>query len=176
MFKKTLIAVALLAMVLPAYAADTEKIHGWDPIITKKYAWTDISTIGVCLDVGYWIQIDTKGECIEVQQDSAHGDPIESYSGCHSKGIVVKSNFDATLKASAKADPAVGSGGKWTATIGGGATAEVLANSTTTLAVCVVGKEVDISKLTVDPDDDSKQNVAIVTISVLPTEFAPYGA
>jgi len=163
MLKKSLICVAILAIAMPAFAADTYKFHGWDSTTVVTYSWNDICTMNVVMDVGYWINIDCAGD-IEVQQDSLLGDPFYSYSGC-SDAIVVQSNFLATLKATAAADSPAG--GSWSATIGNANTLEIPIG-TTTVTVCVAGTGVKIDKLT----QADNVHVAVVTISVLPTSLA----
>ncbi len=161
MLKKSLICVAILALAMPAFAADTFKFHGWDKTTTVTYHWNDICTMDVVLDVGYWINIDCAGD-IKVTQDSLLGDPFYSYSGC-SDAIVVQANFDATLKASAASASAAG--GSWSATFGasGPDTIDIPAGETT-VSVCVAGTGVEIGELA--QADNVK--VATVTISVLP--------
>ena len=89
MLKKTLIAMAILAIAVPAFAADkvtTSKFHEFVPVTT--YTYVTAAVIDVCMDVGYWIQIDVPGTCIEVQQDANASNPYTTYSGC--KGVKVK--------------------------------------------------------------------------------------
>lgn len=163
MLKKSLIAIAILAIALPAIAADTQKYHKpWDSTTVVTYHWQDVSQISVCMDVGYWIQVDYD-DCIEVEQDSSLGDPYYSYSGC-AIGVVVKTNFDATIKATAASSSAAG--GTWAATIEGASTYDIHPGSTT-VDICVTGTEVDISKLT----QADNVEVAVVTISVIPTSL-----
>jgi hypothetical protein len=168
MLKKTLIAIAILGLALPALAADTsttKKFHEFIP--TKVYEWATVGQVNVCMDVGYWIQIDFRGKCIEVQQNSALGNPFESYSGCLDD-VKVVTNFNATLKATAAS--ASSAGGKWSATLDGGSTYVTGGPGTFLIDVCVAGTEVKINKLTVSSD---KQTVAVVTVKVLPTGFNP---
>jgi hypothetical protein len=168
MLKKTLIAIAILGLAMPAFAADTSTTKKFHEFVEKsKYEWSTVSQVNVCLDVGYWIQIDFRGKCIEVQQNSALGNPFESYSGCLDD-VVVTTNFDATLKATVSAASAAG--GKWTATLDGNATYVTGGSGTFAIDICVAGIEVKISKLDVSKD---KQTVAIVTIKVLPTGMSP---
>ena len=168
MLKKTLIAIAILGLAMPALAADTsttKKFHEWT--YTKTYAWATVSQVNVCLDVGYWIQIDFRGKCIEVQQNSALGNPFESYSGCLDD-VVVTTNFDATLKGTiAKASDA---GGDWSVTLDGGSTYVTGGSGSFPIDICVAGTKVKIKNLDVM---SSKQTVAIVTIMVLPTGMNP---
>lgn len=165
MLKKTLIAIAILCLAVPAFGGTevTKKIHGF----TKAYEWAEVSSVNVCLDVGYWIQINFRGKCIEVQQNSALGNPLKSYSGCLDN-VSVKTNFFATLKAKAVADSPAG--GKWTATLDGGATMDVDPGETK-IDVCVVGLDVKIEKLVANAG--TKQTVAVVTVYVLPTGWNP---
>jgi hypothetical protein len=169
MLKKTLIAVAILGFVVPAFAADTyvtKKYHEFVPKTT--YEWQTVSTVNVCMDVGYWIQIDFRGKCIEVVQDSSlGGKPFESYSGCL-EDVAVTTNFNATLKADAAAQGSAG--GKWSAKLDGASTYVTGGSGTFKIDICVAGTEVKIAKLDVSKD---KQTVAIVTVKVLPTGFSP---
>jgi hypothetical protein len=168
MLKKTLIAIAILGLAMPAFAADTsttKKFHEFIPKTT--YEWATVSQVNVCLDVGYWIQIDFRGKCIEVQQNSALGNPFESYSGCLDD-VVVTTNFNATLKADVAAASAAG--GDWSATLDGGSTYVTGGSGTFAIDICVAGTEVKIKNLDVSED---KQTVAIVTIKVLPTGMSP---
>jgi hypothetical protein len=166
MLKKTLIAIAILCLAVPAFGgtAVTKKIHQF----TKAYEWGYVGEVNVCLDVGYWIQIDFRGKCIEVQQNSALGNPFESYSGCLDD-VKFKCNFDATLKATASsASPA---GGNWSATLDGGGTYVTGSPGTFLIDVCVAGVKVKIDKLIANAGH--KQTVAVVTVWVLPTGWNP---
>jgi len=170
MLKKTLIAIAILGFVMPAFAADTfvqKKFHEFIP--TKVYEWATVAQVNVCMDVGYWIQIDFRGKCIEVQQNSALGNPFESYSGCLDD-VKVITNFNATLKgfiASASA-----AGGDWKVTLDGGTTYVTGGAGTFLVDVCVSGTKVKIQNLTALTGTD-KITVAVVTIKVLPTGYNP---
>ena len=169
MLKKTLIAMAILAIAVPAFAADkvtTSKFHEFVPVTT--YTYVTAAVIDVCMDVGYWIQIDVPGTCIEVQQDANASNPYTTYSGC--KGVKVKTNFKASLKASAAPHPDSNGGGEWSATLDG--TSTTIVNPTNGTAqivdVCVYGTKVKIEKLLVQ---SGKQKVAQVTIKVLPFDL-----
>lgn len=170
MLKKTLIAIAILGLAMPAFAADTsttKKFHSFIP--TKVYEWATVGQVNVCMDVGYWISIDFRGKCIEVQQNSALGNPFESYSGCLDD-VVVTTNFNATLKASAAS--ASDAGGKWSATLDGGSTYVTGGAGSFPVDICVAGTEVKIKNLPAT-DGSSKVTVAVVTVKVLPTGFNP---
>jgi hypothetical protein len=169
MLKKTLIAIAILGLALPAFAGTetTKKFHEFIP--TKVYEWATVGQVNVCMDVGYWIQIDFRGKCIEVQQNSALGNPFESYSGCLDD-VKVITNFNATLKATAASASAAG--GTWTATLDGGSTYVTGGAGTFLVDICVAGTNVKIKELPAT-DGSSKVTVAVVTVKVLPTGFNP---
>ena len=161
MLKKSLIAIAVLAIALPAIAGDTFtniKVHDWP----TKFAKVTVTTIQVCLDVGYFIQIkDT--DCIKVTQDTSASDPYKTYVGCITTDV--ESNFDATLTAKIKKDPLnLGSGGDWKVKLDGGSSVHVHVGDTN-VEICVVGKKVNIAKL---QGGDSDVVVAEVTIQVVP--------
>jgi hypothetical protein len=104
MLKKSLIAIAVLAIALPAVAGDL-KVH--DPWPTT-YVPQKITTIDVILDVGYYIHVKDQ-KPIEIYQDTSASDPYKTYSGCKKTDIV--SNFEAKLsgKVTAKSQ----AGGTW---------------------------------------------------------------
>jgi hypothetical protein len=178
MLKKSLIAVAILAIVLPALAGDTttaNKYHkNWPGQTVKTWNYQDVRTINVVMDVGYWIEVKMEGD-IEVQQDAALAaawgkSVFETYSGCLGKGgIDVKTNFHAALKG--KAEAKSDAGGTWAVTIGGGPVFEVQANvQTNEISVCVTGKDVKIQNLNAQGGVDNLR-VALVTIQVIPWDF-----
>jgi len=177
MLKKSLIAIALLAIVLPAFAVDPtvldQKFHKpWPGKIVKTYNWQDVQTINVVMDVGYWIEIKYTGD-IKIAQDATLGDPFFSYSGCINN-VQVKSNFAATIKGTVVTSPeamalGIGDGdGKavWAATINGASSYDVV-GGLATVNICVTGVKVRIGLL---PQADNYR-IAILTISVIPTEY-----
>jgi hypothetical protein len=177
MLKKSLIAIALLAIVLPAFAVDPtvldQKFHKpWPGKIVKTYNWQDVQTINVVMDVGYWIEIKYTGD-IKIAQDATLGDPFFSYSGCINN-VQVKSNFAATIKGTVVTSPeaaalGIASGdGKavWAATINGASSYDVV-GGVASVNICVTGVKVRIGLL---PQADNYR-IAILTISVIPTEY-----
>jgi len=177
MLKKSLIALAVLAIALPSFGAtvwDAEKYHKpWES--RTVYSWKPFATIDVVMDVGYWIEIDVT-DSIEVFQDASLGNPFYNYSGCL-RNIEVKANFAATLKVSADDLSSVGAGGDWSAKIrlssatddsSLASTVGVAANTSTDVDICVTGKNVSLVGL---PMTDNLK-VAEVTLQVIPTEYA----
>jgi hypothetical protein len=168
MLKKSLIALAILAIAVPAFAGDysDNKYHKpWEQT-NPVYVAKTVTTIDVIMDVGYWIEIYTK-DSIEVYQDSSIGDAFYNYSGC-SGDLDVNSNFNATLTVSAEADTSTATG-DWSATIGldssdQGSSIGITGNSANTVVICVVGKDLNLEGL---PRTDNLK-VATVTIKVVP--------
>jgi hypothetical protein len=152
MLKKSLIAVTVLAMCMPAFAGQL-KIHGNWPC---TYVAQEICKIDVIMDVGYYIQI-VKQDAIKVSQDTTSNDPYHTYTGCATKEV--KSNFNAALSVSAAATSAAG--GSWTATVN---PSTVNAGSTQ-VQFCVTGTGVNIDKLTGGAKD---VKVAQITVKVMP--------
>jgi hypothetical protein len=178
MLKKSLIAVAILAIVLPAMGATTtvtNKYHkNWPGQTVKTWNWQDVKCIDVVMDVGYWIEVKYDG-VIEVQQDAALASQkgksvFECYSGCLANGgIDVYSNFHAALKATAssKSD----AGGTWEAEIGNSSIYEIAANTQyTDVSVCVKAWDVKIKNLNAQGGVDNLK-VAEVCIKVIPWDF-----
>jgi hypothetical protein len=152
MLKKSLIAVTVLAMCMPAFAGQL-KIHGNWPC---TYVAQEICKIDVIMDVGYYIQI-VKQDAIKVTQDTTSNDPYHTYAGCATKEV--KSNFNATLSATAAAtSPA---GGSWTPTI----TPTTVPAGSTQVQFCVKGTGVNIDKLVGGAKDVP---VAQITVKVMP--------
>ena len=85
MLKKSLIAIAVLALAMPAMAGSL-KVHEWQ----CEYVPQAITTIDVLIDVGYYIVIDNQ-DAITLEQE---GDTT-TYSGTYTSSVF--SNFDATL-------------------------------------------------------------------------------
>jgi len=177
MLKKSLIAVALLAIVLPAFAVDPtvldSKFHKpWPGKIVKTWNWQAAQTINVVMDVGYWIEIKYTGD-IKIAQDASLGDPFFSYSGCINN-VEVKSNFAATIKGTVATSPegvaaGIDVGDKkavWGATIDDAASYDVIAGSAV-VKICVTGKSVRINLL----GQEDNFRIAILTIQVIPTEY-----
>jgi hypothetical protein len=176
MLKKSLIAVALLAIVLPAFGATTldQKFHKpWPGQVVTTYNWQDVQTINVVMDVGYWIEIKYTGD-IKISQDATLGDPFFSYSGCIDN-VGVKSNFAATIKGKVATSPeavlAGVTGAQWAATIGDASSGQNssydVVGGAATVKICVTGKKVAIDKLT----QADNYRIAILTIQVIPTEY-----
>jgi len=175
MLKKSLIAIAILAIVMPAFAVDNTlhvspgientatnagarlKVH--DPWPTQ-YVPQTIGTIDVQLDVGFYISVENRSPIV-VSQDTTANMPMETYTGCASKKII--SNFPAKVMGSVAATS--DAGGSWSVKFDGNPGSIVVAAGTTTVEICIDGKNVNISKLV---GGSKNVKVAELTLTVLP--------
>jgi hypothetical protein len=164
MLKKSLIAIAILAIALPSFAADVpqdNKVHGNWPCTYVPVAITK-TPIDVLLDVGYYIWIqDTKA--FKVTQDD-----YKTYSGC--KVTNIQSNFPALISASVNSKGTSPAGGKWSVTkvqVGPVEGNKVIQpGPKQSLEVCVKGTEVQIQNLV---GGDKSVKVTELTIYAVPT-------
>ena len=156
MVKKSLIAISVLAMAVPAIAGSI-KVHTPWPV---KYVPQEITTIDVTLDVGFFIHIKDQ-KPIKVYQDPTAANPFQTYKGCKTTGIT--SNFEAQVHGKVSAtSPA---GGSWNATIDGSEEAHVHPGNSHGFEICVMGSNVKIDKLQGGSRD---VKVAELTMMVLP--------
>ena len=155
MLKKSLIAIVVLAMALPAIAGQI-KVHSPWPV---TFVPQEITVIDVILDVGFFIHIKDQ-KPIKVSQVSNASNPFETYAGCKTTDIIA--NFSAKVWGKVKGlDP---SKGDWSATFDGNS--EVLVGAgTTNVEICVMGEKVKIEKL---QGGSSDVKVADLTILVVP--------
>jgi len=152
MLKKSLIAIAVLAIAMPAIAGQLKVHEPWPCAPIPQ----EVAKIDVVMDVGYYINIVDQ-KAIKVVQDSTSNDPYHTYVGC--KKTDVKTNFTAQLLLSAASASAAG--GSWSAT----ATPSIVTPPLTNVEICVKGTKVDIDKLT---GGAKGVKVAEVTVKVLP--------
>ena len=153
MLKKSLIAIAVLAIALPAVAGDLKVHKPWP----TKYVPQEITTIDVVMEVGYYIHVKDQ-KSITVKQDTSASDPYKTYKGCKTTDIV--SNFPAKLSSSVKSASAAG--GSWSASF----TPDAITAGTTSVQICVKGSKVDIGSLTGQAGKTVK--VAVLHIMVVP--------
>jgi hypothetical protein len=156
MLKKSLIAIAVLAIALPAVAGDLKVHKPWP----TQYVAQEITTIDVVMEVGYYIHVKDQ-KSIKVSQDTSASDPYKTYKGCKTTDIV--SNFDAKVSGSVSA--ASDAGGEWSAQFNDGGSV-VIAPGTTNVNICVYGKKVAIENL--KGQAGTEQKVAVLHIKVVP--------
>jgi hypothetical protein len=157
MLKKSLIALAVLAITIPAVAGDI-KVHSPWP---TTYVPQEVTTIDVILDVGYYIHVKDQ-KAIKVSQDTSSSSPYTTYTGCKTTAII--SNFDASV--SGKASSSSAAGGSWSAKFDGSSSVSIAANPAgQDVQICVTGTKVALEKL-----EGGAKNVKVaeLTIWVLP--------
>jgi hypothetical protein len=164
MFKKSLIAIAVLAIAMPAVAGQL-KIHGDWPC-TCSYQEETVAVLDVKMTVGYYVHIVNQDDIILTQYGEE--DPYHTYRGCTSSAV--DANFDVLLKGSVAAVASV-IGGSYEIdvfTVNGagdadGATA-LVSTQPNTLDICVLGKDIQIQNGLAN----TEYKVAEVTITAMP--------
>jgi hypothetical protein len=157
MLKKSLIALAVLAITIPAVAGDV-KVHSPWP---TTYVPQEVTTIDVVLDVGYYIHVKDQ-KAIKVSQDTSSSSPYTTYTGCKTTAII--SNFDASVSGKMKSTSTAG--GSWSAKFDGGNTLNIMADPMgQDVEICVTGTKVALEKLV---GGAKNVKVAELTIWVLP--------
>jgi len=175
MLKKSLIVIALLAIVLPAVAEDPApgyKVHGFNARTIYDMAASP-GKIAVVLDVGYYLQVLDKNDIL-IKQDDSTTDPYHNYAGCATRAIF--SNFDADVKATIApraGSLAQGADTKWTVTLKapGGTAAEkiMIPQGTTPVDICVKGTKINLEAMT---GGIEKYPVADITIHFIRAGYA----
>ena len=165
MLNRSLIAITVLAITLPVTAGDF-KTHNWETTYISQEMGLAINVI---LDVGYYIHITNQND-IEVSQfDGLLPDesPYTTYWGCNQTDIV--SNFPVDIQG--KASPASAAGGIWSVYFVNPAYMDPqvqydhrvsslsLPKGTSNTLICVLGVDVDISKL-----EGGTQDVVVATV------------
>jgi hypothetical protein len=154
MLKKSLIAIAVLALAMPAMAGSL-KVHSWEVV----YKAQDICTIDVLIDIGYYIVIDNQKPVKLDQIDST-----TNYEGTYTSNV--HSNFAAKL--SAKTTKLV-SMNKLEATFVQGAT---IPAGDSVIEIKIKATDVAIEDLAACT---TNQKIGEVTISVAPDGAASVG-
>jgi hypothetical protein len=110
MLKKSLIAIAVLAIAMPCFAG-TLKVHGdWSQTTVITYDPMLVATIDVLINVGYYIHLVDQDAITITQCDLA----VYDYCGSYTTATV--SNFRAQVSANIAADAGSAAGGTWTIT------------------------------------------------------------
>jgi hypothetical protein len=149
MLKRSLIAVAAVAVLASIAPAGEIKIHNWPCAFIPQ----EIAEIPVVMDIGYWVRIKDQDKLkIKLNQISVH-----EYEGC--TDMKVECNFDITLSCSISPTGAVG--GKYSCSLNG---ADVNAPGGT-VQVCAKLKDANLGD---QPGGSKNVKVATVKISVVP--------
>jgi len=175
MLKKSLIAIAVLAIALPAVAGDL-KVHSW---ATQYVASTVNTDIHVIMDIGYYIHIVNQDD-IEVSQFDGIEDesPYSTYWGCNLTDIVTNFNAHVTMKVSQVGNlggddvewtgyfvPAIWSASDALAQYLHKTSSLDVNNTTVSTLICVLGTDFDLTGL---PGGSTDVHVATVDFEVIP--------
>jgi hypothetical protein len=178
MLKRSLIAVAVVAMLASCVNAGEIKAHCWP----CQFVALEITTIPVTVDIGYYVVIKDQTKLgIKVKQDSQN---FNNFSGCLNKSgmkrMKVQTNFE--LKLAASVSKASGIEGSFKVSLtdtsddasggGYGSTAEItVAPGTTDVPVCVKleGNDKTLFSITGTNAPGSNVQIATVKITVKPT-------
>jgi hypothetical protein len=149
MLKRSLIAVAAVAVLASIAPAGEIKLHNWP----CQFIPQEIAEIPVVMDVGFWVRIKDQDKLkIKLNQVDIH-----TYEGCTT--MTVQCNFDLTLSCSISATGAVG--GKYSCSV---SPADINAPGGTA-DVCAKLKEANLGD---QPGGSKNVKVATVTIKVVP--------
>ena len=165
MLKRSLVAVNVLVMALPAVAGGY-KVHSWNSRKTPYHSETVPNKIDVVLaEVGYSFRFLSLGS-IKVTQDAEAEDPYRTYAGCAFNGVLT--NFPTGVKVTIAGSGSL-AGGEWSVTMkmpDGSETEQIDAfPGRKDFEICVQGKNVNIGALT---GGAKRVHVADVTIQCCP--------
>jgi hypothetical protein len=147
MLKRSLVAVAVVALLAMSVQAGTIKSHTW-PCDFKAL---EITSIPVVMDIGYYINIKDQDKLkIELVQDTTD---LTKFTGC--TDMVVETNFAAALSCSVTKTGAVG--GDYACSLTP-ATAPV---GSSTVQVCVT-----LTKANLYTAPANTQDVAVATVKI----------
>ena len=155
MLKRSLIAVAAVAVLASIAPAGEIKIHNWPCAFIPQ----EIAEIPVVMDIGYWVRIKDQDKLkIKLQQNSVH-----EYEGC--SNMVVQCNFNVELSCSISATGAVG--GKYSCWFDDGDTNNVtpVDSPGATVSICAKVKDANLNNVA---GGTNNVQVATVKISVVP--------
>ena len=149
MLKKSLFAVALVALLAATVPAGEIKTHAWPTTFVPM----ELAEIPVLMDVGYWVYIkDQQDLKIKLQQQTIH-----TYEGC--TDVAIQCNFSLRTSCSISANGAVP--GKYSCSILNGDVSQPGG----TITVCAKLEEADLSTT---PGASKDVQVATVTLKVAP--------
>jgi hypothetical protein len=156
--------LAITAFCLGHNTARPDTLYFKPPTPVKiTYEYQTAATIGVCLELGEYINIqDANG--IKVYQAALNGgDPFTTYYGCGQ--IDVYTTFPAILRT--KTESTSPAGGTWSATLNSKTHLPISEGGTTSVKVCVLGIDVHAYML-IASQAQANVPVAQITIQVMP--------
>jgi hypothetical protein len=155
MLKRSLVAVAVVALLAMSVQAGEIKSHEWP----CDYASLEIASIPVFMDIGWYIKIKDQDKLeIVLAQETGQ---INKFSGCTTMSI--ESNFNATFSCKATGNGQVP--GDYSCSFPDGATVNA---GSSTLKVCARLVNANLAA-TLSPAGTKHVQVATVKISVKPS-------
>ena len=151
MLKRSILAVAVVALLTVSVQAGEIKIHEWP----TTFVSVEITSIPVVMDVGYWVKIKDQDKLrIKLVQDEQD---IHKFKGC--TNMTVENNFNVAFSVSISATGAVP--GEYSASVDPG----TLPAGGGTVKVCATLIKADLSKT---PGNSKDVQVATVKVKVKP--------
>ena len=133
MLKKSLLAVALVALLASMAPAGEIKLTNWPTV----WATQDITKIPVLMDIGYWVLIKDQDKLkIKLTQTSAAGAGKHRYEG--QTNVAIQCNFDMQLSTS------ISKVGSWAGGLESSVTPNTLSAGGGTVTVKAVAKDVEL--------------------------------
>jgi hypothetical protein len=148
MLKRSLLAVAVIALLAVGVQAGEIKTHDWP----CSFVSLEITSIPVVMDIGYYVRIKDQDKLtIKLVQDELD---IHKFKGC--TDMVIESNFNLVLSASISKTGAVG--GDYAVSLDPGT-----ANAgSTTVKVCATLTNADLS----NPANTPGKTVQVATVKI----------
>ena len=152
MLKRSLLAVAVVALLAVGVQAGELKTHTWPCDFVPQ----ELTSIKVYMDIGYFIKVQDQNKKIKLVQDTVD---LHKFSGCVE--IKIDTNFNATLSCEITATGAVP--GDYSCSVSPSA---ISAGIGVAVNVCATVTNADLA-VTAGPTNDV--HVATVKIKVKPT-------
>jgi hypothetical protein len=154
MLKRSLIAIAVVAMLATVAGAGTIKTHEWP----CQFVPVELMSIPVTLDVGFFVRVPDQNKTIKLNQTTGSATTFE---GCVDFDIIT--NFELDLSCTITPNGTV-SAESWSCFFAAGES-HVGIGTTTGITVCARATNLDMTAL---PAQSANVTVATVKISVIP--------
>jgi hypothetical protein len=151
MLKRSLIAIAVVALLATVAPAGEIKLHTWPCALIAQ----EITQIPVKMDIGYWIRIKDQGS-LSIKLAQLEGE-IHKFKGC--TDMKVETNFKVELSASISSTGAVGG------SYGVSLDPSILEIGNSTVKVCATLNDANLGA---KPAGSKNVHVATVKIKVVP--------
>ena len=151
MLKRSLIAIAVVALLATAAQAGEVKLHNWPCALIPQ----ELTQIPVTMDIGFWIRIKDQNK-LNIKLGQLENE-VHKYKGC--TNMKVETNFRAQLACSITPTGAVG--GKYGCSLN----PSIVEVGNATVEVCATLSDADLGA---KPGGTKNVKVADVKITVVP--------